>query len=192
MKVSVYIATSLDGFIAREDGALDWLPGSDGQGAGGEDFGYAAFMESVDVLVMGRHTYEKVRSFGAWSYGSKRVIVLSGKLQRIADDLPKTVELRACSPAALLRDLRESGVKHVYVDGGKTIQGFLNAGLIRDIIITCVPVLIGSGIPLFGPLNADLKLEHIETRAFANGFVQSHYAVCAGHAETEAARDDQC
>jgi len=177
MKSSVYIATSLDGFIAREDGDLDWLPGNDGE-SGDEDLGFNTFMDSVDVLVMGRNTYEMVLSFGQWPYGSKRVVVLSRKLTQVSDNLPETVELRSCSPTELVKDLLKSGAKHLYVDGGKTIQGFLNAGLIQEIIITRVPVLIGNGIPLFGPVNKDLKLRHIETRSFANGFVQSRYEVC--------------
>ena len=183
MKASVYIATSLDGFIARENGALDWLPGGDGASSNdesnGEDFGYKAFMDSVDVLVIGRNTYETVLSFGQWPYGSKRVVVLSSTLARLANNLPPTVELKSCSPTELVQVLEVSGAKHLYIDGGKTIQGFLNAGLIQEIIITRIPILIGAGIPLFGPVNEDVKLRHIETRAFANGFVQSKYEVRA-------------
>jgi dihydrofolate reductase len=180
MKTSVYIATSLDGFIARENGDLDWLPGSDGSESesSDEDYGFRTFMDSVDVLVMGRNTYEKVLSFGQWPYGSKRVVILSSKLTQVADNLPKTVEVRSASPIELVKALRESRAGHIYIDGGKTIQGFLNAGLIEEIIITRIPILIGRGIPLFGPLNKDLQLEHIETRSFANGFVQSKYRVC--------------
>jgi dihydrofolate reductase len=181
MKISVYIATSLDGFIARENGELDWLSGSDGASDdsenGGEDFGFNAFMESVDVLVMGRNTYEKVLTIGQWPYGSKRVVVLSNTLTQGSDELPKTVEFRSGSPAQLVKDLQNSGVQHLYIDGGKTIQGFLNAGLIQEITLTKIPVLIGRGIPLFGPVNEDVKLQHIETHSFPNGFVQSKYYV---------------
>ena len=179
MKASVYIATSLDGFIARENGALDWLPGSDGSSADndGDDLGYSAFMDSVDVLVMGRNTYETVLSFGQWSYGDKPVVVLSSTLAEISADLPDTVMLRSCSPTELVKELEKLGAKHLYIDGGKTIQGFLNAGLIQEIFITRIPVIIGSGIPLFGPVNSDVKLQHVETHSFANGFVQSNYKV---------------
>jgi dihydrofolate reductase len=187
MKGSVYIATSLDGFIARENGALDWLPGSgegesgEGEGdegeSGDEDYGYYEFMESVDVLVMGRKTYEMVLSFGQWPYGDKRVVVLSSKQLQIPDDLAGTVESSSSSPTDLAQQLEESGAKHLYIDGGKTIQGFLNADLIQELIITTIPILIGSGIPLFGPLTGDRKLRHIETRSFKNGFVQSKYQV---------------
>lgn len=181
MKTSVYIATSLDGFIARKNGELDWLPGSDGshvesdQGDG--DFGYKAFMDSVDVLVMGRHTFEKVLSFGTWPYGSKRVVVLSSRLTQFPEGLPETVELKSGSPTELVKELAASDAQHLYIDGGKTIQAFINAGLIQELIITRIPVLIGSGIPLFGPIYKDLQLRHIETRAFTNGFVQSTYAI---------------
>ena len=180
MKISVYIATSLDGFIARENGALDWLPGSDGPGgeeSEADDYGFKAFMGSVDVLVMGRGTYETVLSFGQWPYDNIRVIVLSRTLTRLSDQMPQTVKLRSDSPAALVKDLAAAGAKHLYIDGGKTIQSFLRAGLINEMIITRIPILIGSGIPLFGPLDEDIKLHHLETRSFATGFVQSRYEV---------------
>ena len=176
MKLSVYIATSLDGFIARKNGDLDWLPGSDGEGDG-EDYGFHQFMESVDTLVMGRNSYEMVLSFGEWPYGEKRVIVLSSNEIEIPENLAKNVASRSCSPIELVDELLESGAKHLYIDGGKTIQGFLNAGLIQEIIITRVPVLLGSGIPLFGALDSDKKLHHLETHSFENGFVQSKYKI---------------
>lgn len=181
MKASVYIATSLDGFIARENGDLDWLPGSDGSSVENNpedgDLGYQAFMDSVDALVMGRGTFEKVCSFGAWSYGDKRVVVLSSQLTQLPDELPETVELKSGTPAEVVKELADSGADRLYIDGGKTIQAFLNAGLIQELIITRIPVLIGEGIPLFGPVHKDLQLRHVETRAFSNGFVQSKYAV---------------
>jgi dihydrofolate reductase len=174
MKTTVYIATSLDGFIARPNGDLDWLPGI-GDADTGEDYGYQAFMDSVDVLVMGRNTYEIVCAFDLWPYGDKRVIVLSRSLTELADESPATVELRSSSPAELVNELQEKGFQHAYIDGGKTIQSFLNAGLIQQLIITRVPVLIGTGIPLFGPLAQDVALQHVETRSYANGLVQSTY-----------------
>ncbi len=180
MKISVYIATSVDGFIARENGDLDWLPGSDGEtvpDSDNEDYGYNAFMESIDVLVMGRKTYESVISFGQWPYENKRVIVLSSTLSHLSENLPDSVELKSCPPQELALELGQSGAKHLYIDGGLTIQKFLDAGLIDEIIITTVPVLIGSGIPLFGPLHRDKKLQHIETRSYKNGFVQSKYKI---------------
>lgn len=178
MKASVYIAASLDGFIARENGALDWLPGSDGAGdQSGEDYGYYAFMDSIDALVMGRNTFEMVLSFGSWPYGDKRVIVLSSQPIQIPDDLLSTVESKSCTPAELVQELAEQGLQHLYIDGGKTIQGFLNAGLIQELIISQIPVLIGSGIPLFGALDKDKQLRHLETQSYENGIVQSRYEV---------------
>ena len=144
-----------------------------------DDFGYKSFMDSIDTLVMGRNTYELVLSSGQWPYGNKHVIVLSRTLTRISDDVPKTVELRSCPPQELYCELERSGAMHLYIDGGKTIQGFLAAGLINEIIITRIPILIGSGISLFGPLAKDVKLKHIETTSFKHDFVQSKYEIRA-------------
>lgn len=180
MKVSVYIATTLDGFIARENGELDWLPGSSGEesvDSEDEDYGFHAFMDSIDVLVMGRNTYEFAISTGQWPYGNKRVIVLSNTLRDLTDIAPDTVEFRSSSPDELYKDLENSEAKHLYIDGGKTIQSFLNSGLVNELIVTRVPILIGKGIPLFGTLKSDKKLKHIETQCYKNGFVQSMYEV---------------
>lgn len=176
MKASVFIATSLDGYIARENGDIDWLHDA-GCEESGEDYGYKEFMNSVDVLVMGRHSYEKVLTFGEWPYGSKPVVVLSSKPVNIPERIAGSVESMSCSPSDLVRRLSERGAKHLYIDGGKTIQGFLNAGLIQQITITRIPILIGSGIPLFGPLQQDIRLRLITTRHFPNGLVQSMYEV---------------
>lgn len=176
MKASVFIATSLDGYIARENGDIDWLSVAEGEGSD-EDYGYQDFIDSVDILVMGRNSYEKVLSFGQWPYGNKPVVVLTSRSLKIPDDLAETVEAKSSSPAELVKQLSERGARHAYIDGGKTIQGFLAAGLIQQIIITRIPILIGGGIPLFGPLNKDIKLRHIETRSFASGLVQSRYEV---------------
>lgn len=176
MKASVYIATSLDGFIARENGDVDWISSGDING-NGEDYGFHKFMDSVDILVMGRRTFEMVVSSEKWPYGSKQVVVLNNRGVQIPSDLSETVESQSCSPTELVEQLSRQGAKHLYVDGGKTIQGFLNAGLIQQFIITRVPVLIGKGIPLFGPVNKDIKLQHKETRSYPDGFVQSRYKV---------------
>lgn len=180
MITSVYIATTLDGYIAREDGALDWLPGSDGKPEAGfehEDFGFTDFIKSVDVLVMGRKTYELVLASGQWPYSHLQVIVLSSSLSGLAEHLPDSVEIKSATPSEIYSALKQSGAKHLYIDGGKTIQGFLNADLIDEIIITKVPILIGLGIPLFANINKDIRLKHIKTDSFKNGFVQSHYSV---------------
>ena len=182
MKASVYIATSLDGFIAREDGNLDWLPQpADGEVTSGETddaLGFQAFMDSVDALVMGRNTYEAVLSFGGeWPYGEKPVIVLSRHSVDIPERIAATVEANSNSLEDLIAQLADRGMCHLYVDGGRVIQSFLRAGLIQQLIITRMPVLIGTGIPLFGPLGEDVHLEHISTTVLDPGMVQSTYEV---------------
>ena len=173
MKTSVFIGTSLDGFIARADGALDFLPPG-----GGEPHGYDEFMATVDALVIGRKTFETVLTFDAWPYAEKPVFVLSTR--PLATPPPgAVVERMAGPPADIVSQLAVRGVKHVYVDGGMTIQRFLRAGLIQRLIITRVPVLIGSGIPLFGALEHDVPLTHVATRQYASGLVQSEYLLAA-------------
>ena len=171
MKASVFIATSLDGFIARENGELDWLPAG-----GGEEHGYEAFIATVDALVIGRKTYETVLSFDTWPYGVKPVYVLS--TGALAPAPPgAAVKRLSGAPAEIVAQLSARGIGHVYVDGGITIQGFLQAGLIQRLIITRIPVLLGAGIPLFGPLARDINLRHVGTRQYASGLVQSEYVV---------------
>lgn len=175
-KATVYIATSVDGFIARKNGDIDWLPGG-GDAEGGEDYGYQEFMDSVDALVMGRNTYELALSFDSWPYGEKPIFVLSSRKVNIPDDIARTVESLCAPPPEIVRHLAERGFKHLYIDGGKTIQRFLSEGLIQQLIITKVPILIGTGIPLFSSLPHDVRLHHLQTRQFENGLVQSKYEV---------------
>lgn len=155
-EAAVFIATSLDGFIAREDGDLDWLHRQNadvGTDEGRvEDHGYYDFIANVDALVMGRRTYEKVLTFGTWPYSDMRVIVLSTGSPEVPEELRSHVAVLSLTPKELLRRLAASGVRRIYVDGGVTIQRFLADGLISELIITRIPVLIGSGIPLFGAL----------------------------------------
>jgi dihydrofolate reductase len=171
MKVSVFIGTSLDGFIARADGGLDFLPPG-----GGEEHGYRAFFASVDALVIGRHTFETVLGFDPWPYGEKPVFVLT---TRPLAPAPRgaVVERLSGPPAEIVARLAARGFQHLYVDGGVTIQRFLRAGLIQRLVITRVPVLIGTGIPLFGALERDVALTHVATRAYPSGLVTSEYAV---------------
>lgn len=176
MNATVFIATSLDGFIAREDCDIEWLT-SGGSGGGGEDYGFQSFFDSVDVLVLGRDTYEVVRGFGEWPYGTKPVVVLTGRPLEIPEAIAGTVEAMFGSPREIVRRLADRGAEHLYIDGGKTVQAFLAAGLVERLIISRIPILIGSGIPLFGPLPGDIHLRHVETRSFASGLVQSEYEV---------------
>ena len=171
MNASVFVGTSLDGFIARPDGAFDFLPVG-----GGEPHGYHEFMASVDALVIGRKTFETVLAFDEWPYGDKPTFVLSSR--PLAPAPPgASVERMSGSPADLVAQLAARGIGHIYVDGGVTIQGFLAAGLIQRLIITRVPVLIGVGIPLFGAVPHDIILTHVATQHFAGGLVQSEYVV---------------
>ncbi len=176
IKASVFIATSLDGFIARANGGLDWLTSVESAPTE-QDYGYHDFMDTVDTIVMGRNTFELVLTFDTWPYSGKKVVVLSSRPPAIPPHLMDSVEWLSLPPQHLIERLAAQGATHLYVDGGKTIQGFLNAGLINELIITRVPILIGTGVPLFGPLNHDIKLTHIATRQFENGFVQSRYRI---------------
>ena len=176
-KVSVYIATSLDGFIAREDGALDWLDEANVAVPEGEDLGFRAFLESVDTLIMGRKTYEQVMSFGRWPYGQIPVVVLSRNSISFPPSLPDSVTHSSESPRDLYERLSGEGVEHIYVDGGITIQGFLSEGLVDEITVTVIPVILGGGIPLFGSIENDIRLTHVHTIAFDFGFVQTTYSV---------------
>lgn len=181
---SVFIGTSLDGFIARPDGDIEWLNQANAVVPPGEDCGYKAFMASVDTLVMGRKTYEKVLTFGEWPYGDTPVVVLSRGASPLQPGAPETVTSSREEPGELVERLAAEGRRHLYVDGGITVQSFLAAGLIDTITITVVPVLLGAGITLFGPLSADLQLAHVATRAYAFGFVQSTYRVLRdGHVQ---------
>jgi len=172
MKASVFIGTSVDGFIARRDDRLDFLPPG-----GGEPHSYDEFFGSVDALVIGRKTFEVVLAFPEWPYGKKLVIVLSNRklnLSRVRDGV---VEQMAGTPEDVVAKLSARGLRHIYVDGGITVQQFLRADLIQRLIITRVPVLIGEGVPLFGALPHDIKLRHIATQAYPSGLVKTEYEV---------------
>ena len=174
---SVFIATSLDGFIAKAGGELDWLDAANATVPEGEDCGYSAFMDSIDVLIMGRNTYEKVFSFGTWPYGRKPVIVLSRHTMEIPDALTPTVSHSSESPTALCDRLSQEGAQRLYIDGGNTIQRFLAEGLIHDLTITIIPIILGNGIPLFGHIDKDIFLKPITTKCYEWGFIQLTYEV---------------
>jgi len=169
MQCSVFIATSLDGFIARANGGLDWLAHVE---MPGEDYGYGKFAASVDALIMGRNTYDTALGFEAWPYAGKRVIVLTnrpfvpvhGEEQRAGGDL-----------AALVEELANEGVQRAYIDGGNVIRQFLAAGLIDDLTLSIVPIVLGSGKPLFGDLGAELTLQLESTQSWVSGLAQLRY-----------------
>ena len=171
MKTTVYVGTSLDGFIARKDGDIDWLVKYQDKEV---HESYNEFISRIDAMVIGRGTYEKVLSFPEWPY-EKKVFVLSTSLKQIPGTLNEKATLIDMKPAALLNYLSDKGFSNIYVDGGKVIQSFLKEDLIDELIITRVPELIGTGIPLFGYLDNDLRFEHIKTSIYSDGLVKSQY-----------------
>jgi dihydrofolate reductase len=174
MTVSVFIGTSVDGFIARPNGEFDFLPAD-----GGEPHGYDEFMANIDALVIGRKTFEIVLTLPAWPYGNKRVVVLSSHPVDFSGVRGGVVEQMSGPPSEIVSKLAATGAHRLYVDGGVTIQSFLRAGLIHRLIITRVPVLIGDGIPLFGTLLRDVGLRHVRTQSYASGLVKTEYQVVA-------------
>lgn len=176
-KCSVFIAASVDGFIARPDGDIEWLHRPEYEGAELSGVTYEHFIATVDALVMGRKTLEKVLSFPEWPYEGTPVIALSHQSVELPAELKGKVEVVSQDVTSLVAALAERGMKHLYIDGGQTIQAFLEAGLIDEMIITRIPVVLGQGIPLFSPLSGEHELRHIGTYESDNGFVQSRYEV---------------
>jgi dihydrofolate reductase len=172
-RATVFVGISVDGFLARPDGSFDFLPEN------AEDHGFEEFMASVDALVMGRNTFEVVLPFESWPYGKTRVVVLSTRDLDLSPVIARgaVVERMSGTPEEIVDALGARGARHLYVDGGDTIQRFMRAGLIDRLVVTRVPVLIGQGIPLFGTLAGDVRLRHVRTRSFPSGLVQSEYEV---------------
>ncbi len=168
----VYIATSIDGFIADKDGGLDWLMETPNPEK--SDFGFSDFLKKVDGIIMGRNTFEKVLSFEEWPY-SKKVFVLSSTLIEIPENLVGKVHIIKGELTQILSDLNKKGFMNLYIDGGKTIQSFLKKDLIDEIIITRVPILLGSGIPLFAHLDSPIKFQKIKTEVLNDTLVKSYY-----------------
>lgn len=169
----VFIATSIDGFIADRDGQIDWL--HDIPSAEGEDMGYAQFMAASDALVMGRNTFEKVPGFDIpWPY-EKPVFVLSNNLKTIPEQLQDKVQIVSGPLEEVLVGIHQQGYRQLYIDGGKCIQSFLAADLIDEMILTTIPVLLGSGLPLFGELEQKLKFDCRESKVYFDAVVQSHF-----------------
>lgn len=170
MRATVFVGASVDGFIARRDGRFDFLPEET------EPHGYEELMAAVDTIVFGRNTWELVASFEPWPYPkSKRIVVLSSR--PVALPAGRNVVHMSGEPSEIVAKLEAMGAKHLYVDGGDTVQRFLRAGQIDRLIVTRVPVLIGEGISIFGALPHDVRLRHVATRSFPSGLVQSEYKV---------------
>ena len=172
MKLSVFCGVSVDGFLARPDDSVDFLDSGEHV-----PHGYEEFIKSVDVVVMGRNTYEFVVRYGSWIFGKKPVVVLSTSQLDFSWIKNGVVEQMSGEPAEIVKHLKARRYKHAYIDGGVTIQRFLKAGLMDRMVVTRVPVLIGQGVPLFGPLLHDIRLRHIATRTYSNGLVQSEYGL---------------
>lgn len=171
MKTTVYIGASLDGFIARKDGDINWLVQFDSS----ETIkAYEEFMSRIDAIVMGKGTFEKVLTFPSWPY-EKKVFLLSSSIKQVPDKLSEKVTILSMKPDELLSYLSDKGFSNIYVDGGNVIQGFLKENLIDELIISRAPIIIGSGIPLFSYLDNDISFTHIKTAAYANGLVCSYY-----------------
>ena len=169
----VFIATSIDGFISGPDGNLDWLnyvPFSEG-----EDGGFADFISRVDAIVMGRVTFETVVGFGhGWHYPVPG-LVLSSTLSSAPAEFSSHVEFACGTPQEIVDLANERGFNNLYIDGGKTVQKFLRADLIDELIITEIPLLLGGGDRLFGELNQQLGFELVSTEVISSQVVQKHY-----------------
>lgn len=171
MRTIVYIGTSLDGFIARKDGEIEWLV----QFANDESVqAYKELINRIDAIVIGRGTFEKVLTFPSWPY-EKQVFVLSNSIKQVPDLIREKAIVLSMKPRELLNHLSKIGFFSIYVDGPKVIQGFLTEDLIDELIISQTPLLIGSGIPLFGFLKNDLRFKHMRTEVQSNGLVRSYY-----------------
>ncbi|MFA9391401.1 MAG: dihydrofolate reductase family protein [Prolixibacteraceae bacterium] len=174
-KNSVYIAKSLDGYIADKNGGIDWLnaiPNPEN-----EDMGYADFMNRIDAIVMGRGTFDVVMSFDMeWPY-QKPVFVLSNSLKKVPEKLIGKLEILSGSLTEVIGTIHNKGHKKLYIDGGKTVQNFLKENLIDELILTTIPILLGGGIPLFGELPQPIELLHVESKVFLNAIVQDSYRI---------------
>jgi dihydrofolate reductase len=172
-KNSVYIATSLDGYIADKNGGIEWLDSI--SIPDDEDMGYVKFTEGIDALVMGRSTFETVLGFDVdWPY-KKPVFVLSNSLNQIPESHKGKAHLVKGTLAQILEQIHKKGCPRLYIDGGKTIQSFLKQDLIDEMIITIFPVLLGGGSPLFSELPEELDFELVESKVYLNQLVQHHY-----------------
>ncbi len=175
MKLSVFCGLSVDGFLARPDDTFDFL-----QAGEQEPHGFKEFLASVDIVVIGRRTFDVVLKLGHLAlYGKKPLVVLSGRRLDFSSVNNGVVEQMSGEPSEIVMRLGARGFQHGYIDGGLTIQRFLAAGFIDRMVITRVPVLIGEGIPLFGPVPRDIPLRHVATRSYNGGLVQSEYEIDA-------------
>jgi dihydrofolate reductase len=184
MKCSVFIATSIDGFIAKKDGSVDWLhtAGKPEIDLGDQaDMGFNEYLSSIDCMIMGRKCMDTISGMNLtpeqWPYGTTKIVVLSNTVKEAPENLSEKVEMYSGDLNVLITQLEKEGFKHAYIDGGTTIQAFLNLKLINEITITRAPILLGEGKPLFGKTYNDIKLTNAKSTAFPNDFVQVSYKV---------------
>ena len=169
----VFIARSLDGYIADKNGGLDWLnttPNPDHL-----DMGYENFIKGVDAIVMGRTTFDTVCSFDIqWPYKIP-VFVLSSSLGSLPEEYNDKAEIVKGPLSEVLDLIHKKGYPRLYIDGGVTVQNFLKEDLIDELIITTIPILLGGGAPLFGELPKEMEFEHVESVLYLNALVQDSY-----------------
>ena len=190
MKCSIFIAPSVDGYIATKDGGVHWLEtvgkpllAIEKNSANMKYFNECMhnYMKNIDCMVIGRNLMQVLSDFNLtpqqWPYGETRIIVLTQSIQVVPKNLVERVELYAKSISSLIQTLEEEGYKHIYVDGGKTITSFLNLELINEMTLTLAPVLLGSGIPLFSQLSQHVILENAQAIAFENNFIELKYTL---------------
>lgn len=169
----VFIAKSLDGFIAGKQGELDWLEAIPNPEQ--LDMGYSDLMGRVDAVVMGKTTFETVLGFGIeWPY-TKHVFVLSQSIKSVPDNLKDKVSLLHGEVSTILKHIHTKGYYKLYIDGGRTIQNFLKEDLIDELIISTIPILLGGGFSLFGEFSKPMMFEHVESKVFLNQIVQDRY-----------------
>jgi len=167
-RISVFIAHSVDGYIATDDDGLDWLDAAAGEG---EDYGFFTFLEDVDVIAMGRSTYDVIKDFPELPYGGRPVHVFTHQALGPREGF----EFYARTPEEAAAAWEEAGVRRVYVDGGSLISQFLEAGLVDDLLLTSVPILLGSGKPLFHRIGRRTPLRLVDTQAFPSGMLNRRY-----------------
>jgi dihydrofolate reductase len=167
-KISIYIATSIDGYIARKDGSLDWL---DRVGGFDEDYGFQKLLDSIDAVILGRNTYEIAASVPNWPYKGKRINVLSNRLQTVREE----AELFRGDLTQLASQLHLDGIKHIWIDGGVTISQFLELQMVDLMTLSVIPVILGTGMPLFSAIGKELPCRLISSQSYPSGLVQLNY-----------------
>lgn len=173
IKTSVFIATSIDGYIADRYGKIDWLQTV--QNPEHNDMGYSTFIQSVDAILMGRKTFETVLGFDLdWPYNIP-VYVLSNTLNEVPETLHQKAFLVKGDLEDILNTMQKMGYKKLYIDGGTTISCFLKADLVDEMTITILPIVLGGGSPLFHNLPKELNFELLKTQVYLKQITQNHY-----------------